>query len=161
MSNQKQKKEVVKKLPKIGTKAHKKLKWKESIDVINRVITCRIGVSDIHGVGVIALKDIPKGQKLQIDGLPEMFDVPYSMAKNIDKPIRDMILEQFPLWLEGSPFLAPVSLMSAHLNHSDDPNYDAVNDKTLKDIKAGEEITEDYRKVKGHELVYKFLKINK
>ena len=48
--------------------------------------------------------------------------------------------------------------MVAYMNHSSDANYDAVEDRTLRDIKEGEEITEDYRKIKGCEIVHPWIK---
>ncbi len=35
------------------------------------------------------------------------------------------------------------------MNHSDDPNYDDVKDIAIKDIQAGEEITEDYKQYRA------------
>jgi len=48
--------------------------------------------------------------------------------------------------------------MSAYLNHSDDPNYDAKNNVCLRDIKKGEEITENYRLIPSYTQVFPWLK---
>lgn len=149
-----------KKLPKIGTKAHKELKWKESIDVLNDIVCSKIAPSGIHGVGVFALRDFKKGDKMYQNIVPNTFDIPYSKFKNLKEYVRETILQFFPFKTvqKDSMFWYPVNSMQAYINHSDDPNYDSSEDKALRSIKEGEEITEDYRKIKGWNKVYPFLK---
>jgi hypothetical protein len=47
--------------------------------------------------------------------------------------------------------------MTAFMNHSDDFNYDGKTDKLTKDVKAGEEITENYREIPSYEKVFAWL----
>ena len=145
------------KQPKIGTKAHKELKYKQQIDVLNDIVRFRIGASDIHGVGVIAMRDIKKGTVLEMDSIPHQFDLPFKKFPKLERDVQDILLGHFPLIVEGSHFMYPVTKFQAYLNHSDKPNYDAIKDKTLKNIKAGEEITEDYRKIKGYKKIFPWL----
>lgn len=140
------------------TKKHKELKWKESIDLLNDIVKIKLAPSPIHGVGVFALRDIKKDEKLYADVIPNAFDLPYSKLKQLKPYIADIILGHWPQIINGSHFLYPVTKMTAFLNHSENPNYDASKDIVLRDIKEGEEITEDYRTLNNYQKVFKWLK---
>lgn len=144
--------------PKVGTEEHAELKYKEAIQVLNDIVNVRIGPSEIDGVGIFALKDIKKGTKLQLDAIPHMFDLPFDHFDKLNPEVQEILLGHFPQIVNGSHFMYPVTKFTAYLNHSDNPNYDAKEDKTLRKIKAGEEITEDYRKIEGYEKIYSWLK---
>lgn len=139
------------------TKKHQKEKTKEAIKLLNEIVKLRLAPSPIHGVGVFAMRDLKKGETLYTDIIPHQFDVPYKKVLKLDPAIRDILLGHFPLIIDGSHFLYPVTKMSAYLNHSDTANYDAVNDKTLRRIKAGEEVTEDYRLIPHYEKIFPWL----
>jgi SET domain-containing protein len=139
------------------TKKHKETKLKEQINLLHEVVKLKLAPSAIHGVGVHALRDIKKGEKLYTDIIPHQLDLPYSKFKHLDKDIRDILLGHFPLIIEGSHFMYPVTKMSAYLNHSNTPNYDAKEDKALKDIKKGEEVTEDYRSIPNYEKIFPWI----
>ena len=139
------------------TKAHQVKKTKNAIKVLNDIVKIRLAPSTIHGVGVIAMRDMKKGEKLYADAIPNAFDVPYKLFKKLDPEVRDILLGHWPQIVNGSHFLYPVTKMTAFLNHSDKPNYDAKEDKTLTSIKAGEEITEDYRLIPNYEKVFDWL----
>ena len=157
---------------KVGTKEHEALKWREAIKVLNRIVNSKIAPSDIHGVGVFATRDIKKGEQLGLNAIPHMFDVPYKLFDKLNKGVRQTLLEHFPMktvehkqdeeskkkYGEAGTFWYPVNNIQAYLNHSDKPNYDNQTDKALRDIKKGEEITEDYRKIPGYENIYDFIK---
>jgi SET domain-containing protein len=140
-----------------ATKAHKEKKLRESIKLLNEIVKIKLAPSPIHGIGVFAMRNIKKGENLYTDIIPHQFDVPYSKFPKLRVGIAEQILGHFPLVVEGSHFLYPVTKMSAYLNHSDKPNYDAVKDVALQDIKKGEEITEDYRKIPSWKKVYNWL----
>ena len=59
----------------------------------------------------------------------------------------------------GEPFLSPNhdAIMICFMNHGN-PNYDPHTDTALADIKAGEEVLEDYRIAKGWEVAYPWIK---
>jgi hypothetical protein len=141
------------KAPKVS-KEHKETKLNEQVKLLNEIVKIKLAPSNIHGVGVFAMKDIKKGGKLYTDIVPHQFDLPYKRFKELNEGISEILLGHFPLILNGSHFLFPVTKMSAYLNHSNTPNYDAVNDIALQDIKAGEEITEDYRLIANYEKVF-------
>lgn len=143
--------------PKVSAK-QKNEKWTQAINLLNDICKIRIAPSKIHGVGLVAIRDIKKGEKLYTDAIPNAFDLPLKKFKELRPEVASIILERYPHIVNGSPFLYPDSRMGAYLNHSDDPNYDAKEDKTLRKIKEGEEITEDYRKIENYQKVYKWLK---
>lgn len=134
------------------------LQKEQQILELNNEVKCTIGVSKIHGVGVIALRDIYQGDKCYIRPriVPTFYTVPYSSFKKLFPEIRDLILARWPSVVNGSLFKSPnddVGLLS-FCNHSNDPNYNVITDTALRDIKKGEEITEDYRKMAQWNLAY-------
>ena len=140
------------------TKKQKKESLKNACELLNEVVKIRLAPSSIHGVGVFAMRDIKKGEKIYSDIIPHQFDIPYKMLKRLDTEIRDIILGHFPLILGGSHFMYPVTKMSAYLNHSEDANYDAVKDEALRPIKKGEEVTENYRLIPNYQRIFAWLK---
>ena len=138
-------------------KAEKQKKLKQAITVLNDIVKIRIAPSKIHGVGVIAMRDMKAGELLYADSIPHAFDVPYSMFDKLKEEVRDILLGHWPQIVNGSHFLYPVTKMTAFINHSDDPNYDAKTDKLLKDVKQGEEITENYKLIENYQKVFAWL----
>lgn len=138
---------------------HRKEKIDAAIRMVNDVVSVRLAPSDIHGIGVFAIRDIKKGERLYVDAMPEMLDIPYKRFKDIREEVREVILERFPrVATTNSHFLAPDTLMQIYMNHSDNPNYSNKDGKALRKIKKGEEVTENYRDIEGWEKVYKWLK---
>lgn len=140
-----------------ATEAHKEKKIKQAIKALNELVKMKIAPSPIHGVGVFALRDLKKGEMLYADSIPNSFDVPFNRFGGIRPEIQEILLGNFPQIVNGSHFLYPVTKMSAFLNHSDTPNVDGKTDKTLRKIKNGEELTEDYRQIDGWEKVFAWL----
>lgn len=130
------------------------------INTLCKWITVKIGTSKIHGVGLIALKDLPKGTKLYADIMPEIFRLPYKALKN-NAPayVHDIVLAQTPLVVNGEPFTYPNARLVAYCNHSDTSNYDARADLLIEDVKEGDEITEDYRQIEGWKTAFPFLSV--
>lgn len=141
-----------------GTKSLKRGKLEDQVTLLNDLVRFKVGPSMVHGVGLIALRDIKKGVKLNMDAVFHQFDLPYKDFKKLRPEVAELILERWPLVIEGSHFIYPDAKMSAFCNHSDDPNYDSVEDKATRRIKCGEEIFENYRKIEGWDKVYKWLK---
>lgn len=140
------------------TKKQIKKKLDDQVILLNDIVKIKLAPSKIHGVGVFAMEDIKKGDKLYTDIIPHQFDLPYSRFNELKPEVRDLILGQFPLIVQGSHFMFPITKSSGYLNHSDTPNYDGKNDVALQDIAKGEEITEDYRTINGWEEVFVWLK---
>lgn len=125
---------------------------------LNNTVWCTLGPSKIHGVGVFAIRDIPTGQKTYcVEGKSRL--LPPSNLEGVLPEIKEIILQRWP-YADVQPFLSPnddVRLVS-FMNHSYDPNW--RHDTALRDIKKGEEITEDYAIIgvdERHKQLYPFL----
>jgi len=125
---------------------------------LNTYVRTYLAPSKIAGVGVFALRDVKKGDKLYADMMTKLYNLPYDNFPDLHPEVAEQILGQWPQVVNGSAFAYPTTRIQAYMNHSDTPNYDAVNDVALEDIPAGTEVTEDYRKIEGAEKVFAFLK---
>lgn len=131
----------------------------EQVTRLNERFKARIAPSPIHGVGVFAIRDIAKGQKLYADATPEVYTLGYGNFSKLFLPVRELLLERFPQIVVGSKFVFPTDRLQAYMNHGygEAENYDAIHDIVLKDIKKGEEILEDYTKISGYATVFPWL----
>ena len=116
------------------------------IEELNSTVWAALAPSKVHGIGVHAVRDIPKGQRVYCMGNTGKWFV----AKNwegLHPSILAIIKERWPLAFEGQPFQSPNDdqRLTSFLNHNYTPNYVKHTDCALEDIKAGEEIFEDYR----------------
>lgn len=127
------------------------------VKMLNSLVRLRIAPSEIHGVGIFATEDIPVDTKIYADNQPEFFSLPFERFDELKPSVRQILLERWPLIVTGSMFVYPDARMLAYMNHSDKPNYDAKNDRTLREIKKGEEITEDYRQIATWETVHPWM----
>lgn len=129
------------------------------VDELNQRVLTRIAPSKIHGVGLFALRDLPKGLKLHADALPRVYDLPYSHFSKLFPEVKSLLIERWPSVSvkHGAKFAFPDTRIQAYMNHSDDPNYSNITDTMLKDVKAGEEITENYRNINGWDTVFPWL----
>ncbi len=121
------------------------------------MVKTRLGQSAIAGIGLFADQDIPKGavtwrfmrdfdrllSERDIDSLPE--------------PARSNILDH--TYLDAASGLFVLCADNARfMNHADEPNTAGVHepgaiegyDIALRDIRAGEEMTCDYRTFDAH-----------
>ena len=122
---------------------------------------CKIQPSKIHGVGVFSIKDIPSETYPWISNGIRVMD-PFTVVSNnklkkLDKCIKEL-LYSYNLKSGHGLYLSPYELEIFHitnfLNHSKEPNLKLVLDDkgvsspvpyvTIKNIKAGEELTVDY-----------------
>lgn len=131
------------------------------LDHLKNDIYCRIGISKIQGVGVIAIKDIPKGTRPFISLNPnknKIVSVSIDELKN--HGIHDNVIKISQDFFGGTEknncdmyHYGPNDLnISYYLNHSPDNNLDViVTDDvyygfiTNKDIKIGEELFINYQ----------------
>lgn len=130
----------------------------EQITRLNERVKTYLAPSPIHGVGVFALRDIAKGQKLYGDAVPEVFSVKHSEFSKLFPEVGEQLIAQWPQVVNGSKFAYPTTRVVAYMNHSEEPNYDAVNDVLLKDVRKGEEITENYRLIENCGQAYPWLR---
>lgn len=109
---------------------------------LNKFVWCKIAPSKIHGVGLIAIRNIPKGTYL-FGGQNE-----YASKEGILPEIMDIILDhhsRVEYW-DMIPNPNKDVWLQCFMNHSDTPNsFEGI---TLCGIMEGQEITEDYRKGK-------------
>lgn len=129
----------------------------QQIDHLNARVKTRLAPSKIHGVGLFALRDLSKGEKLFADDGPIRFTLTFSDMKKLRPEIREMLLGQWPNIINGSRFVYPTTILQAFCNHSETPNYDAIEDVMSEDTKAGEEITENYKLIKGYPQIFAWL----
>jgi hypothetical protein len=134
---------------------HRKKKYKQAIKMLNGAVKTRLGASR-GKVVVYAMRNIKKGDRLYVNVIPELLDLPYEEFDKIRPDVREMILEHFPQVVNGSHFMCPDTLMQIYVQHNNKPNYDFNTDKAKRDIFKGEEITQDFRKMEKWEKIKKF-----
>lgn len=124
---------------------------------LSHLAKANLGVSKIHGVGVFALRAIPKGRSVFADRMPKVYNIPYSSMGKLLTEVKNMILERWPSVVNGSQFIYPDARLVSFMNHAftgDGANYDPATDTALADIKEGEEILEDYTTMPNWEKVW-------
>lgn len=134
----------------------------EQIDFLNSSVKAKLAPSKIHGIGVFALQDIRKNEKANCVPLKDFhwFTIPYGSMSKLFPEIRELCLTRWPSIVNGSHFLSPNDIvwLITFMNHSAEPNYDIDTDSALRDIKKGEEITENYMLMTNYDKVYPWLK---
>ncbi len=139
----------------------------EQVMELMRTVKCRLGPSKVHGVGVITLRDIKKGEQLYCRNRvkPIMYTVPFTELKqkltDTHPEILQLILDRWPLTVNGGTFISPNydARLVNFMNHSDTPNYNPVPDLALADIPKGEEVFADYRQIPNYEKAFPWLPV--
>ena len=121
----------------------------DMIEELNATVWATLAPSKIHGIGVFALRDIPKGQRIYLMGNSGKWYVA-SNWEGLLPEIKELIKQRWPYAFEVQPFQSPNddARLTSFINHSSTPNYDHITDTAITDILKGEEITEDYGKFK-------------
>ena len=111
----------------------------------------RLAPSNSGGVGVFAIRDIPAGTEVN-RGYNGRVHVTIDDLNQLDEGLRDLLMDHFTLMDDHMEVLSPSRFCNYwhYYAHSRNPNFD--NERTLRDIKRGEELTVDYRLVKGRHL---------
>ncbi len=108
--------------------------------------------SPLHGIGVFAISDIPKGTKdIFSEGFGDWIKVSKEEVDALPTHSRELI-ENHCLFDEDSYFVPEYGFklvdLVIYLNHSETPNVISLNDgeqfEALVDIKVGEELLVDY-----------------
>jgi SET domain-containing protein len=108
--------------------------------------------SAIDGIGVFAIRDIPKGCRNMFAIEPgEWIKVPKPEVASLPEHARQLV-ENFCLWDEDHYFIPGHGLkvmdLTSYLNHSDQPNIISINDgeafEATVSINKGEELFIDY-----------------
>jgi len=109
----------------------------------------RLMPSRIHGVGVIAIEDIPAGTYVFEPDDDALVSVPAEVTKTLPIEMR-RLYEDFCV-LKGDMYECPSTFNRLNpawfLNNSNDPNMAADSNLkfyAIQDIKAGEELTAEY-----------------
>ncbi len=127
---------------------------KKSFLLALRDVYCRLGVTK-HGVGVIAIRDMPKGTDPFKNSDPHgsVLKIPKNELDEFDAPEKAKDLVRDFCALQNDIYFVPDYGIDAipkfyFLNHSKQPNM-TTPDKgetflAARDIKEGEELTADY-----------------
>ena len=123
-------------------------------------VYARIGASRLHGVGVLAVRDIPVGTLVFAGESERVAWVSRAAVRRLPKAMR-ALYEDFGM-VSGSQIGVPPSLnmlsVGWYVNHSDRPNVEAGDDgrfRALRRIRKGEELTADYRTFVDEPLPFK------
>lgn len=125
-------------------------------------VYCRLQPSKLHGIGIFAIRDIPKGQELFKTFVNyELTPVPVELIDNnpkIDPAVRQLAHDMYPLH-NGKLYMYRKGMnaidIGFFINHSDAPNvfFDDMSAVfAARDIKRGEELVSDYEKYSEHNL---------
>ena len=123
-------------------------------------VYARIGRSRVHGVGVVAIRQIPSGTLVFRGESERATWVSRAAVRRLPPAIRSLY-EDFGM-VSGDRIGVPPNLnqlsVGWYVNHSDRPNLEAGDDgrfRTLRRIRKGEELTADYRTFVDEELPFK------
>lgn len=111
--------------------------------------------STVHGIGVFAIRDIPKGcNRIFSRNVGNWIKVPISEVESLPEHSKSLV-ETYCLYDEENYYLPDYGFkvmdLVNYLNHSTIPNIESVNDGenfvALRDIKAGEELFVSYHEI--------------
>lgn len=111
----------------------------------------RLGVSNIHGVGVFAICNIEKGTPLFEYDNTEMVWINANEIKDIPEKFQKMYNDFCVIKDNGTLYGCPENFnqltMGWYMNHSDEPNVEIdenYNFRASRDIQDDEELTINY-----------------
>ena len=124
---------------------------KKIIQHLQTEVFCKLGISPIHGIGVFAIRPIPKGiNPLKSYIRMREIDVPKKDIKDLPKGVRSQI-DMFCYYNRKTVSIPVNGLnsfdLAVYLNHSKTPNVVYKKNgvlESLKPIKQGEELFIDY-----------------
>lgn len=123
----------------------------EVLKHLTQDLYCRLGVSTVEGVGVFAIRPIPKGIKpLRVDVDTGHELLTHEEVETLPKGVQDQIYK-FCYYDEDHVQVPRIGLnavrLGVYLNHSKKPNVQYEEDGelvSLRAIKTGEELFLDY-----------------
>mgnify|MGYP003339610174 FL=1 len=133
-----------------------KIDKKRILKHLTQEVFCRLGLSKTHGVGVFALRAIPKGSNPLVSWLDSQ-EIAFTQKEleAIPKEVKKQIA-LFCYYDTKKTLVPKIGLnamtMGIYLNHSKKPNIELKKSgqfKTLRAIKRGEELLLDYDKAFG------------
>ena len=127
------------------------LNKKKLLDHLAQDVYCQLGISPIHGIGVFAIRAIPKGVN-PFGGFVGHDEIDFTKeeVKHLPRSVRKVI-DAF-CYVDATTVSVPVIglntvHLSVYMNHSKTPNMkceDAGVFKALRPIRQGEELFFDY-----------------
>ena len=111
--------------------------------------------STVHGIGVFAIRDIPKDcSTIFSRNVGNWIKVPIAEIETLPEHSKSLV-ETYCLYDEENYYLPDYGFkvmdLVNYLNHSNEPNIESVNDGenfiALRDIKAGEELFVSYHDI--------------
>ena len=117
-------------------------------------VYCRLQPSAHHGVGVFAIRPIPKGiNPFELPIPPDLVNLTDADVRPLPPGIKQMI-RQYAVKQDGYYVISALGFNMLELeyfvNHSDSPNLTFDDDQgcyhTARPIKKGEELTGDYNR---------------
>ena len=124
-------------------------------------IYCRLGISSLHGIGVFAIRAIPKGaDPLRCMSPNKEVSIHSKDIKKLDKSVKELI-KTFCYYKDDEVLVSTMGLntmnIAFYLNHSKEPNVRMKKDESfeaLRDIAEGEELLMDYDKSFGETHIF-------
>ncbi len=124
---------------------------KKIIQHLQSEVFCKLGISPIHGIGVFAIRPIPKGiNPLKSYIRTHEIDVPKKDLKDLPKGVKSQI-DMFCYYNRKTVSIPVNGLnsfdLAVYLNHSKQPNLRFKKVGVLESVKAikqGEELFIDY-----------------
>jgi SET domain-containing protein len=107
-------------------------------------VNVRVDKSPIHGYGIFATEDIPADTEVwRFDGSVDRLMSPHDV-------LRDGVIS-YVFWDDGAGSYVLPGDDAVYTNHSDEPNMGPSGGRwvALRDVRAGEELTEDYANLVG------------
>jgi hypothetical protein len=125
---------------------------------LNDTVWATLGPSKIHGIGVVAIRDIPKGIEFTDYRYPsyKRKSYPFESFEMLEESIQNLLIDRIILTDQTRSVYSPNSDqdLRAYMNHSDHPNTDGV--RTIRKINKGEELTENYKDIAQGEMIFNY-----
>lgn len=108
--------------------------------------------SELHGIGVFAIRDIPSGTRsIFSKEQGDWIGIPKEEVNSLPQHAKDLV-ENYCLFDDEQYFLPSYGFkmmdLAVYLNHSELPNLISINEgeffEATRDIKSGEELLIDY-----------------
>jgi SET domain-containing protein len=124
---------------------------KRLLEHLDKEVYCKLGVSPVHGIGVFAVRPIPKGvHPLKSYLSHKEVDISKKLLKNLPKGVRQQI-DIFCYYDKKKVSIPTIGLnsfdLAVYLNHSKTPNLRFKKAGvliSLRPIAEGEELFIDY-----------------
>jgi hypothetical protein len=147
-------------IPLVGSHCMSALK-KKLLKHLDQSVYCRLGISPVHGIGVFAIRAIPKGvHPLQTMSQPKEVKFTRKEIAELPKSVRQQI-NIFCYHHKDEVRVSAMGLntmdMAFYLNHSKSPNLRMKKSgefEALRRIKTGEELMMDYDHSFGEKHVF-------